>query len=411
TDGGKTFKKINKENVHADHHIVWIDPARDSHLIIGNDGGCNITYDNGDHWFKANSPAVAQFYSVFTDNAHPYNVYGGLQDNGVWYGPSNNTENVAWQDNGNYPFKPIMGGDGMQVQVDTRDNLTAYTGFQFGNYSRVNRLSPGETAKRITPQHLLGEKPYRFNWQTPVLISRFNQDVIYFGGNKLFRSFNKGDTMVALGKDLTNGGIPGNVPYGTITTISESPMRFGLLYVGTDDGNIQISKDGGYTWSLINAKENKAISKIFKQGLWVSRVLASKYNEATVYVTLSGYRNDDFNSYVFVSEDYGSTWKRIGLNLPSEPVNVIREDPTNNQIIYVGTDGGLYVSFDKGESFMYWNAGMPKGVSVHDIAIQEKENEIVIGTHGRSIYIARLEDIQGLQKDKDWLKKKPKEKS
>ncbi|MFL5809353.1 MAG: WD40/YVTN/BNR-like repeat-containing protein [Flavisolibacter sp.] len=408
TDGGKTFSRIDKENVHADHHVAWIDPRRDNHFIIGNDGGCNITYDNGDHWFKANTPSVGQFYSVFVDNAKPYNVYGGLQDNGVWYGPSNNRENVGWQDGGNYAFKSIAGGDGMQVQVDTRDNATTYTGFQFGNYARLNRLNPRETSKRITPQHPLGERPFRFNWQTPVLISKHNQDVIYFGGNKLFRSFNRADTLIAISNDLTNGGKAGDVPFGTITTIAESPLRFGLLYVGTDDGNIQLTKDGGSTWTLVNAAAaKKGQTTVLPQGLWVSRLTASQYKESRVYATLNGYRNDDFNSYVYVSEDYGTTWTVLGRDLPAEPVNVIKEDPKNENILYLGTDGGLYVSFDRGQSFMMWNGGLPKSIPVHDIAIQERDNEIVLGTHGRSIYVSSLEDVQGLQKDKDWLKKKP----
>lgn len=407
-DGGKTFSNINKENTHPDHHVAWIDPQKDSHIIIGNDGGCNITYDNGQHWFKANTPAVGQFYSVFVDNAKPYNVYGGLQDNGVWYGPSNNKDNYRWYDNGNYPFKSIMGGDGMQVQVDTRDNATAYTGFQFGNYSRLNRFNPRESAKRITPQHLLGEKPYRFNWQTPVLISKHNQDIIYFGGNKLFRSFNKADTFVAISPDVTKGGANGNVPFGTITTIAESPLRFGLIYVGTDDGNIQITKDAGAAWTLLNpAPTKKTKTFVLPQNLWVSRIIASKYKEGRVYLELSGYRNDDFNAYLYVSEDYGNSWTPLGKDLPAEPLNVIREDPKNENILYIGGDGGLYVSFDLGQSFMMWNAGLPKSIPVHDIAIQERENEIVLGTHGRSIYIAKLDDVQGLQKDKDWLKKKP----
>jgi photosystem II stability/assembly factor-like uncharacterized protein len=407
-DGGKTFARIDKENTHADHHVAWIDPQKDSHIIIGNDGGCNITYDNGQHWFKANTPQVGQFYSVFVDNARPYNVYGGLQDNGVWYGPSNNRESFNWYDNGNYPFKSIMGGDGMQVQVDTRDNTTAYTGFQFGNYSRLNRLNPRETTKRITPQHQLGERPYRFNWQTPVLISKHNQDIVYFGGNKLFRSFNKADTMIAISGDLTNGGKAGDVPFGTITTIAESPLRFGLLYVGTDDGNIQLSKDAGATWTLLNlTTTKKGATSVLPQGLWVSRLIASQYKEGRVYLTLNGYRNDDFNAYLYVSEDYGTTWSALGKDLPAEPLNVIREDPKNENILYVGSDGGLYVSFDRGQSFMMWDAGLPKSIPVHDIAIQERENEIVLGTHGRSLYIAKLEDVQGLQKDKDWMKKKP----
>lgn len=412
TDGGKTFKHIEKENVHADHHIAWIDPSRDSHIFTGNDGGINITYDDGAHWFKANTPAVGQFYSVFADNAKPYNVYGGLQDNNVWYGPSTHKENLSWQASGNYPFKSIMGGDGMQVQVDTRDNLTTYTGYQFGAYSRLNRLSPGETAKRITPQHALGEKPYRFNWQTPVLISSHNQDIVYFGGNKLFRSFNKADTMIAISPDLTKGDGGGNVPYGTITTIAESPRRYSLLYVGTDDGQIQITKDGGSVWTLVNPSAEKSTKKkspsALPQGLWISRLIASRYKEPRVYAALSGYRKDDFNPYLYVSEDYGNTWVQIGKDLPTEPINVVREDPKNENILYVGTDGGLYVSFDRGQNFMAWNSGLPKSIPVHDIAFQTRENEIVLGTHGRSIYIAKLDDVHALYGDKDWMKKKPK---
>ncbi|MGZ8537382.1 MAG: WD40/YVTN/BNR-like repeat-containing protein, partial [Flavisolibacter sp.] len=353
TDGGKTFTRIDKENVHADHHVAWFNPQRDDHFIIGNDGGANITYDNGKNWFKANTPSVGQFYSVFVDNAMPYNVYGGLQDNGVWYGPSNNRENTGWHDGGNYAYKSLLGGDGMQVGVDTRDNNTTYTGFQFGNYFRMNRSNPRDGFKRITPQHNLGEKPYRFNWQSPLLISKHNQDVIYFAGNKLFRSFNKADTFHTISPDLTKGGRAGDIPYGTITTISESPTRFGLLYVGTDDGNIQVSKDAGATWTLVNeTPTKKGQTSVLAPNLWVSRLIASKFKEGRVYATLNGYRNDDFNSYAYVSEDYGSTWIKIGKDLPAEPVNVIKEDPKNEDIIYVGTDGGLYVSFDRGQSFM-----------------------------------------------------------
>ncbi|MGV3527534.1 MAG: WD40/YVTN/BNR-like repeat-containing protein [Flavisolibacter sp.] len=416
TDGGKTWKAMDKANVHADHHAFWIDPADDNHMIDGNDGGINITYDNGENWFKANTPAVGQYYSVTVDNAKPYNVYGGLQDNGVWWGPSTNRENARWYGSGDYPFKSIFGGDGMQVQVDTRDNMTTYTGSQFGNYARLNRTNPRATSKNITPRHQMGEKPYRYNWQAPVLLSAHNQDVVYFGAHKLFRSFNQADTLVAISGDLTKGGLEGDVPFGTLTTISESPLRFGLIYVGTDDGNVQVTKDAGATWQLLNptpAKNAKSKTKTastqLPTQLWVSRMVASRHSEPRVYATFNGYRNDDFGAYVFVSEDYGQTWKQLGSDLPAEPVNAIREDPKNDSILYVGTDGGLYVSFNRGQSFMSWNAGMPRAVPIHDIAIQERENEIVLGTHGRSIFIAGLDDVQKLQKDPNWLNKKPKE--
>ena len=417
-DGGKTFKNIDKRNVHGDHHAVWIDPKRDSHIINGNDGGCNITYDDGEHWFFANAPAVGQYYGITVDNDRPYNVYGGLQDNNVWYGPANNVDNPGWQSSGDYPFKSLVGGDGMQVQVDTRDNATTYAGSQFGAYSRLNRKTRLDR-KGVRPSHELGEKPLRFNWQTPILLSKHNQDIFYIGSNRLYRSLNRGDSLVPISSDLSNGKREGNVPFGTLTTISESPTRFNLLYVGTDDGNIYISKEGGYDWQKINvnisqAKPAKKGTTITNdnppQGLWVSRVIASQWKESRVYASFNGYRNDNFLPYLYVSDDYGATWKKIGNDLPNEPINVIREDVKDDSILYVGTDGGLYVSFDAGNSFMMWNGGLPKSVPVHDIAIQQRENEIVLGTHGRSLYVAKLDDIQKLQKDPGWMKKKPKEK-
>jgi len=240
--------------------------------------------------------------------------------------------------------------------------------------------------------------------------------VFYYGTNKFYRSLNKGDTLIAISGDLTNGKKEGDVPYGTITTIAESPIRFGLLYVGTDDGNVQLSKDGGYTWTLLNPRltestaRNKSQKKVttasMPTGLWVSRVTASQFKEGRVYVTLNGYRSDNFDPYLFVSEDFGSTWRSLGNNLPAEPINVIREDPKYDSVLYVGTDGGLYVSIDGGNNFMAWNNGLPKSVPVHDIAIQQRDNEIVLGTHGRSLYVAKLDSVQLLIKDADFRQKR-----
>ena len=213
--------------------------------------------------------------------------------------------------------------------------------------------------------------------------------------------------MITMSSDLSKGGIKGNVPYGTITTIDESPLRFGLLYIGTDDGNIQQSSDGGNTWTSLNKAEvirvttdGKKTTKIRSQigldtrQLWVSRVVASQHQEKRVYVTLNGYREDDFNPYVFVSEDQGISWNAIHSNLPLESVNVIREDPVNPNILYVGTDGGLYVSLDRGKTYKAWYSGLPNSVAIHDIAIQARENEIVLATHGRSLYVGKLDAIQ-----------------
>ncbi|MFT3844616.1 MAG: hypothetical protein QM725_06165 [Lacibacter sp.] len=400
TDGGKNFKNIDKGNVHADHHALWVNPKRDSHIINGNDGGVNISYDDGEIWFKANTPAVGQFYAVAVDDAKPYNVYGGLQDNGTWWGPSNNKESNDWQDDGNYAYKALNGGDGMQVQVDTRDNTTVYTGYQFGAYSRIDKNKPYVARVNVRPVHDLGEKPLRFNWQTPILLSKHNQDVFYYGSNRFHRSFSKGENFANLSNDLTGGKKEGNVPFGTLVTLSESPVRFGLIYTGSDDGMIHVSKDGGYSWMPVHTKLPKNV-----QGLYVSRVAASRFKEGRVYVSLNGYRNDHFNAYVFVSEDYGTTWKQICTDLPAEPVNVVKEDSKAENVLYIGTDHGLYVTINSGTSCMAWNAGLP-GVAVHDIAVQERENEIVLGTHGRSIYIASLSEVQKLAVDKSYLEKK-----
>ncbi|MBP6145068.1 MAG: hypothetical protein KA445_05470 [Sediminibacterium sp.] len=384
TDGGKTFKEIGKENVHADHHFVWMNGQRDSHMIIGNDGGCNITYDNGAHWFKANTPAVGQFYNITVDMAKPYNVYGGLQDNGTWFASSTTKENYDWYDSGHNPYTMLGGGDGMQVQVDWRDNKTVYSGSQFGFYSRQNLAT--KERKMVRPSRDLGEPAVRYNWQSPILLSRHNQDVFYFGSNKFHRSMSKGDSLVTLSTDLTTDPTQGDVPFGTLTTMSESPIRFGLIYVGSDDGNVQVSKDGGNTFTLINQKLPK--------GLYVSRVIASKYSVSRVFVTLNGYRNDHFNAYVYQSDDYGTTWKQIMKDLPAEPVNVIKEDAVSEKVLYVGTDGGLYVSLDGGVSSMAWTKGLPASVPVHDLEIHPRDHEIVIGTHGRSLYIAKLEALR-----------------
>lgn len=385
-DGGKTWKNINRENVHWDHHALWVNPNRPGHLINGNDGGINISYDDGKTWFKCNSPAVAQYYHVNVDMQEPYNVFGGLQDNGVWYGASTSEINYDWQDSGESPFKSIIGGDGMQTMIDSRDNSTVYAGFQFGAYFRFNLKSKGRS-KFIQPKHDLGDKPLRFNWQTPILLSPHNQDVLYYGANRLFRSLDKGDNWEAISEDLTQGKKAGNVPYGTLTTISESPLKFGLIYTGSDDGLIHVTKDGGVTW--------KKITDGLPQNMWVTRVIASTHDKATVYASLNGYRWDDFNSYLYVSKNYGDTWEKIGTDLPIEPVNVVKEDPKNAHILYVGTDNALYVSLDKGKTFMGMDNGLPN-VAVHDLVVHPRDRELVVGTHGRSLYIADVAPLQEL---------------
>ncbi|MGK0325797.1 MAG: photosystem II stability/assembly factor-like uncharacterized protein, partial [Polaribacter sp.] len=382
-DGGKTFISIGKENVHSDHQALWVNPKKSGHILNGNDGGLNLSYDDGENWIKLNDPAVGQFYSVYADNQKNYKVYGGLQDNGVWVANHNAKIDKRWKHTGQNPYESIMGGDGMQVQVDERNPNIVYTGYQFGNYYRVNR----ETGKNtyIQPKHVLGENPYRFNWQTPIHLSKHNQDILYLGGNKLHRSLNKGDNWETISDDLTTGGKKGNVAYGTLTSIAESPFQFGLLYTGSDDGFVHISKNGGGSWTKI--------SDSFPQDLWVSRVVASSHKKERVYVSLNGYRFDDFTPYIFMSDDHGETWKNIGSSIPTASVNVIKEDPANENVLYVGTDNGLYVSFNKGISWEAFSKNLPN-VAVHDVVIQPEAKELVVGTHGRSIYKADISQLQ-----------------
>ena len=384
-DGGKSFYRIGKENVHADHHDLWINPNKPGHLINGNDGGVNITYDDGKNWIKNNSTEVGQFYAINVDYEKPYNVYGGLQDNGVWKGPHNSIENKRWNMNGKYPWEMIMGGDGMEIQIDNRDSNTVYTGFQFGFYYRLE-LDSGKR-KSIKPVHELGESPYRFNWQTPILLSPHNQDILYFGTNHFHKSNDRGDSWQLTSKDLTNGGKKGNVPYGTITTIAESPLVKDLLYVGSDDGLIHVSKNGGETW--------KNISKNLPQDMWVSKVYASSHNEKVIYASLNGYRWDNFSPYLYKSENYGKTWTSLSSNLPDSPINVVIEDNVNQNILYVGNDHGVYVSLDSGTNWEPFSSGLTSA-AVHDLIIQKDENHLLVGTHGRSIYLTEIEKIQGL---------------
>lgn len=387
-DGGKTFVSINRENVHADHHIVWVNPKKAGHLINGNDGGLNISYDDGANWTKCNPHGVSQFYHVNVDYQKPYNIYGGMQDNGVWVGPNNYEYSAEWHQEGKYPYESILGGDGMQTQIDSRNPSIVFTGFQFGNYYRIDRSN--ESRKYIAPKAKKEEKPLRFNWQTPILLSSHNQDILYLGSHYLHRSFNQGDTWSVISPDLTQGGKDGNVPYGTISTLSESPFQFGLLYAGSDDGLVHVSKDAGASW--------QKISDSFPKDLWVSRVVASQHQKERVFVTLNGYRSDDFTPYIYVSEDYGQTWKSIATNIPTASVNVIVEDSINSSILYVGTDNGLYISFNRGENWQPFMNGLPP-VAVHDLVIQTEAHDLIVGTHGRSIYKINLKSVQQLNEE------------
>jgi photosystem II stability/assembly factor-like uncharacterized protein len=376
-DGGVTWRGTAGRGVHGDHQALWIDPEQSQHVILGNDGGLDVTFDGGKTWLSLSTVSVGQFYTVAVDMADPYNIYGGLQDNGVLRGSSRSRPNItgSWTRAG--------GGDGMWAQIDPRDNSTYYAGSQFGYYFRSGPAG----YQRVKPRNGVLEDPLRYNWLTPILLSSHNADVLYYGANKLFRSMDQGETFTALSDDLTQSSNRGDVPFATITVIAESPKRFGLLWVGTDDGHVYVTRSSGAEWTEVSGG--------LPRDRWVSRVEASNHEENVAYVSLNGYRDDDITAYVYRTDDLGRTWHDISDGLPEEAVNVIREDPVNPAVLYVGTDRGAYVSLDTGRSWQAAGAGLPN-VPVHDLIVHPRERELVAGTHGRSVWVLDVLPVQEL---------------
>jgi photosystem II stability/assembly factor-like uncharacterized protein len=374
-DGGKTYERISYPILYSDHQAMWIDPDNPDHIIDGNDHGLYFTYDRGKTWEHIKMP-IGQFYSVAVDMDEPFNVYGSLQDNFCWYGAVTNVQGITEQ------WKKFPGGERSHIAFDYSDYNTLYT------TAGLNRTDTRTWESRsIRPQNM-GED-LRKTWFPPVIVSPHNPQILYYGMQKLLMSLDRGENWQFISPDLSKKnperrGTP-FVQYGTITMISESPCKFGLIYVGTDDGNVQVTKNGGTSWE-------KIIDGL-PQDRWVSRIIASEYDESTVYVTLSGLRNDDFAAYVYKSSDYGESWTDISGNLPGGPVNVIREDPKNENMLYVGTDLGVYVSFDRGESWISLCSNLPTAF-VHDLLVHPRDDVLVIGTHGRSVYVMDAGPVQ-----------------
>lgn len=378
TDGGHHWKMIaENQPVHGDYHAMWIDPNDSQHLLVGNDGGPYESHDGGINFVHHNNVPVGQFYSVAVDMEKPYNIYGGLQDNNVYMGSSQSVPNKTDH------WKSLLGGDGMHVAVDPTNSSLVYAGFQFGNYYRINREK--NDYKSIKPRHDLGEERFRYNWNTPVVLSRFNPQIVYFGSQVLNRSFDQGDSWQKISPDLTmdlHGD--GDVPYSTITTIEESPLNFNTIWVGTDDGNMQLTRDGGSSWQRID--------KGLPRHRWVSKIFASPYDEGTAFVTLTGYRHDEFAAYVYKTTDFGQSWTSLKGNLPEENCNVIVQDPKRPEVLYLGTDQGTYVSMDGGSEWQMLN-GLPN-VPAYDMLVHPRDLDLVVGTHGRSVYVADVEPIE-----------------
>jgi len=396
SDGGKTYRRIKGTVVHLlqhasrvlhlDAHDLWIDPLNTKRLILGNDGGLHISYDRGKTWLHFNNIPIGEFYAIWADMSEPYRIFGGTQDNAALYGPGTTEIRDGEED----PWKQVYidpwgGGDSYFTYVDPDDSKTVYYEHQFGDLRRKN-MKTGRT-KSIKPKAEKGKAPLRFNWMTPYVISHHNGKKLYYGAQRLLKSHDRGDSWVPISPDLTTQPGPekqGNVPYGTLTMIAESPLTPGLIYVGTDDGNVQITKNDGKTWKKID------------KGLpekWVSRVEASRHKDGVVYVSLTGYREDDISTYIYRSSDYGENWKSIAGNLPAEAVNVIREDPERKNILYAGTDSGVYVSVDTGTSWSSLCNNLPT-TPVHDIFIHPRDHDLILGTHGRSVYVMNVKSIQ-----------------
>lgn len=403
-DGGKTWTTNFGQRIHGDFHAMWIDPANSNHLLTGSDGGLHASYDRGRTWDFINTIPLGQFYEVSVDNQKPFWVYGGLQDNGSWSGPSGtlNQEGITNDD-----WFRTGGGDGFYSVVDPTDPSIIYVESQNGSVSRLE-LKTGER-KSIKPEARPGEKRYRFDWNSPIVISPHNNRTIYLAGNRVFRSTDRGSTWTwsdDLTKDQDREKLPimGALPdkttlsrhdgvetFGQIVTLAESPIKEGLLYAGTDDGNLQISRDSGRTWKNITDK----VSGVSKN-TYVSRIVPSRYAEGTAYLTLDGHRADDYNTYVFITTDYGESWKPIKSNLPAGvTARVIREHPLNQNLLFLGTEFGAYVSFDRGGRWTRLKGNLPL-VRVDDIQIHPRDNALVLATHGRSVWV--LDDLSPLER-------------
>ncbi|MCC7435724.1 MAG: hypothetical protein IT363_13645 [Methanoregulaceae archaeon] len=419
-DGGKTLTRF-PISVHVDFHAFWINPADSNHIIVGEDGGMAVTRDRGATWQHLHTMPLGQFYAIAFDMRKPYWVYGGLQDNGSWASPTQ-----TW--NGgptNFDAFTYAGGDGFHVQVDPEDWTTVYAESQGGALYRIDLKAGGTrsirpNANNTFPRPAQGQGTgWRFNWSSPIHLSPHNSKTVFFGGNVLFRSVNRGDNWEVISPDLStnnpdklrpgvNSASPENTGaerHCTIITISESPIRRGVIWVGTDDGQVQVTQDDGRTWSNVTL----SIPDL-PANTWVSRVTASKYVVGRAYATFDGHRNNDYKTYVYLTEDYGKTWAPITTGLPeNDPAYVIKEGLQNPNLLFLGTELGLYVSLDRGKSWARFENNFPT-VPVHDLAIHPRDGDLVIGTHGRSIWtlpVSALEEMTSENMAKDAHLAKP----
>jgi photosystem II stability/assembly factor-like uncharacterized protein len=385
TDGGKTWTPGRSRgaaafhgNLHVDHHALWIDPKDGKHALLGNDGGVAVTWDGGASWDHLTHLPILQYYAIAVDDRPVYRIYGGLQDNGTWGFPSHGPTSDGLRATDAYR---IDGGDGFHVCIDPTDPDVVYSESQFGGMSRQD-LRTG-ARKGIKPQANKGEQPLRFNWCTPLLLSPHAPRTVYTGSQFVHRSRDRGDSWQVVSPDLTTNDPDkkqGNVPHCTITSIAESPRREGWLWVGTDDGRVWTTKDGGVRWTELTDRFPAAVGR-----LWVARVEASPHADGTAFVAFTGYREDVRAPFVFRTDDGGDTWVAIANDLPQESVNVVRQHPRNAAVLLVGTDMGAYASIDDGAHWHPLGSGLPRA-PVHDLVVQPRTGHVLVGTHGRGVW-------------------------
>ena len=387
-DGGVTWKRDGARSVHVDHHALWIDPEDSHHLLLGNDGGLARSYDGAKTWDTYKNLPLSQFYAIGVSSGLHYRVYGGLQDNGTWGVP---IVGDARSGVTNRHAMRVNGGDGFYSEVCKEDEAIVFCESQFGGLARVNTLTGAR--RGIKPRSRRGEPRLRFNWNTPIHQSPHGNRVLYVGSQYLHRSMDRGDSWEIISPDLTTSDklkLQGNVPHCTITSISESPHRKGVIWVGTDDGRVHVTQDGGDHWRDVTDHFPDQV-----QGLWVSRVAASHHDHGRAFVAFTGYREDRFAPYIFETDDYGGTWRSLSVGLPEFPVNDILEDPEHKDLLFVGTENGVFFSVNHGATWSPLRKGLPHA-AVHDLCFQADAQHLLAGTHGRGIYVLDILALRSL---------------
>jgi photosystem II stability/assembly factor-like uncharacterized protein len=401
TDSGKTWNDLNWPpqrmfaKIFGDVRTLWIDPRNSDRMILGSDGGIYVSYDGGrtgDHCY--NIP-MGEWYSIAVDMEDPYNIYGGLQDHEMWKGPSNGPAGEITM----FDWVALGGGDGFFTQPDPEDSRWVYTTMQYGGHYRVDQKLGYRVS--IQPQRESGKDPYRFIWCTPIHFSPHNSNIIYTGGQCLLRSMDRGDHWQEISPDLSTndkskilpnseGGLPGGIPWFAISSISESPITPGLIWAGTSDGNVQVTRNGGATWTDCTPTIAAAGGR---RECYVSRVVASRHKEGRAYITKNGYKLDDFKPYILKTEDFGATWTPLAAGLPDQPINVVFEDRKNPDLLFLGDDTGVFVSINGGRKWVKMNNAIPN-VPVHDLLVHPRENDLIVATYGRGLFVTDVTPLQ-----------------